>query len=137
MGESWHRIVDEVLSLATRAVWQRVTTLLTLLHDPWALNQVPHGSILGVGLRHVSIDRCLAAPCASSASYKRASLPVGRTMSMPFALLQSMLTTLQQNNSLSLAILTAVGYDYVLTFSNEIEYIWVGGHLFVKPTRYL
>jgi len=38
--------------------------------------------------------------------------------------LQSVLTSLQQNDYTTLAILTAVGYDYVLTFSNEIEYIW-------------
>ncbi|KAF8554013.1 hypothetical protein OG21DRAFT_1497329 [Imleria badia] len=37
---------------------------------------------------------------------------------------QSALTGLQQNDYVTLAILTAVGYDYVLTFSNEIEYIW-------------
>ncbi|KAF8547053.1 hypothetical protein OG21DRAFT_1490564 [Imleria badia] len=57
------------------------------------------------------------------------------------SLLQSMLTRLQQNDyvthrfilswaikftslPIAVAILTAVGYDYVLTFSNEIEYIW-------------
>ncbi|KAF8549537.1 hypothetical protein OG21DRAFT_1488441 [Imleria badia] len=33
--------------------------------------------------------------------------------------LQFALTTLQQNNSWSLAVLTAIGYDYILTFSNE------------------
>ncbi|KAI9566851.1 hypothetical protein HD554DRAFT_2272914 [Boletus coccyginus] len=38
--------------------------------------------------------------------------------------LQSELTALQQNNYVTLAILIAVGYDYVLTFSNEIEYFW-------------
>ncbi|KAN0092676.1 hypothetical protein V8E55_003460 [Tylopilus felleus] len=38
--------------------------------------------------------------------------------------LQSVLTSLQQNNCVTLAVLTAVGYDYVLTFSDEIEYIW-------------
>jgi hypothetical protein len=38
--------------------------------------------------------------------------------------LQSALTGLQQNNYLTLAILTAVGYDCVLAFTNEIEYIW-------------
>ncbi|KAF8548547.1 hypothetical protein OG21DRAFT_1516181 [Imleria badia] len=37
---------------------------------------------------------------------------------------QSALTSLRQNDYASLAILTAVGYDYVLTFSDEIEYIW-------------
>ncbi|KAF8553928.1 hypothetical protein OG21DRAFT_1175995 [Imleria badia] len=47
--------------------------------------------------------------------------------------IQSALTSLQQNNYVSLAILTALGHDYVLTFSNEIEYIWVSRHLaFVK-----
>ncbi|KAI9570974.1 hypothetical protein HD554DRAFT_2080217 [Boletus coccyginus] len=25
---------------------------------------------------------------------------------------------------MALAVITAVGYDYILTFSNEIEYIW-------------
>ncbi|KAF8553297.1 hypothetical protein OG21DRAFT_1261156 [Imleria badia] len=38
--------------------------------------------------------------------------------------LQSALTNLQQNDYVSLAIIAAVGYDYVLTFSNEIDYIW-------------
>ncbi|KAF8553300.1 hypothetical protein OG21DRAFT_1261554 [Imleria badia] len=38
--------------------------------------------------------------------------------------LQSALTSLQQSNYTTLAVLTAVGYDYVLTFPNEIEYIW-------------
>ncbi|KAF8547042.1 hypothetical protein OG21DRAFT_1517669 [Imleria badia] len=38
--------------------------------------------------------------------------------------LQSALTNLQQNNYLSLAMLIAAAYDYVLTFSDEIEYIW-------------
>ncbi|KAF8549538.1 hypothetical protein OG21DRAFT_1500343 [Imleria badia] len=32
--------------------------------------------------------------------------------------------TLQQYNHVSLVMLSAVGYDYILTFSNEIEYIW-------------
>ncbi|KAF8553298.1 hypothetical protein OG21DRAFT_1497777 [Imleria badia] len=40
------------------------------------------------------------------------------------AAVQSVLTNLQQNDYVSLAIVTAVGYDYVLTFSNEMEYIW-------------
>ncbi|KAF8554414.1 hypothetical protein OG21DRAFT_1094507 [Imleria badia] len=30
----------------------------------------------------------------------------------------------EQNDCVTLAILTVVGYDYMLTFSNEIEYIW-------------
>ncbi|KAI9566849.1 hypothetical protein HD554DRAFT_2315251 [Boletus coccyginus] len=38
--------------------------------------------------------------------------------------LQSELTALQQNNYVTLAILIAVGYDYVLTISDEIEYLW-------------
>ncbi|KAN0082772.1 hypothetical protein V8E55_008567 [Tylopilus felleus] len=38
--------------------------------------------------------------------------------------LQSALTSLQQNNYLSLVMFTAVGYDYVLTLSDEVEYIW-------------
>ncbi|KAI9567798.1 hypothetical protein HD554DRAFT_2263343 [Boletus coccyginus] len=38
--------------------------------------------------------------------------------------LQIALATNQQNNYMALAILTAVGYDYILTFSDEIEYIW-------------
>ncbi|KIJ08637.1 hypothetical protein PAXINDRAFT_18243 [Paxillus involutus ATCC 200175] len=32
----------------------------------------------------------------------------------------------QLNNYISVAIMTAVGYDYVLTLPNEIEYVWVG-----------
>ncbi|KAI9459539.1 hypothetical protein HD554DRAFT_2136627 [Boletus coccyginus] len=40
------------------------------------------------------------------------------------AALQSELTSLQQNNYVSLAMLVAAAYDYVLTFSDEIEYIW-------------
>ncbi|KAF8548553.1 hypothetical protein OG21DRAFT_1516190 [Imleria badia] len=43
---------------------------------------------------------------------------------MSSAPLQSALISLQQNNYLTLSIIAAVGYDYVLTFSNEIEYIW-------------
>ncbi|KAF8547040.1 hypothetical protein OG21DRAFT_1517663 [Imleria badia] len=38
--------------------------------------------------------------------------------------LQSALTNLRQNNYESLAMLIAAAYDYVLTFSDEIEYIW-------------
>ncbi|KAF8135142.1 hypothetical protein EV363DRAFT_1396592 [Boletus edulis] len=38
--------------------------------------------------------------------------------------LQSALTTLLQYDYLTISILTAVGYDYILTFSNEVEYIW-------------
>ncbi|KAF8553941.1 hypothetical protein OG21DRAFT_1164412 [Imleria badia] len=38
--------------------------------------------------------------------------------------LQSTLTTIRQNDYVALGIITAIGYDYVLTFSNEIEYIW-------------
>ncbi|KAF8135107.1 hypothetical protein EV363DRAFT_1213141 [Boletus edulis] len=38
--------------------------------------------------------------------------------------LQSAITTILQNNYVTLAILTAVVYDYVLIFSREIEYIW-------------
>ncbi|KAF8136545.1 hypothetical protein EV363DRAFT_1428926 [Boletus edulis] len=34
------------------------------------------------------------------------------------------LTALQQCNYATLAILTAVGYDYVLTFQDEVQYIW-------------
>ncbi|KAF8135155.1 hypothetical protein EV363DRAFT_1396599 [Boletus edulis] len=37
--------------------------------------------------------------------------------------LESM-TIIQQNNYITLVILTVIGYDYVLTLSNEIEYIW-------------
>ncbi|KAN0092668.1 hypothetical protein V8E55_003452 [Tylopilus felleus] len=37
---------------------------------------------------------------------------------------QFALLTLLQNDYLSVAMLTAVGYDYLLTFSDEIEYIW-------------
>ncbi|KAF8452901.1 hypothetical protein L210DRAFT_3639344 [Boletus edulis BED1] len=39
--------------------------------------------------------------------------------------IQSTLELLVLNNYLSLAIVTAVVYDYILTFSEEIEYIWV------------
>ncbi|KAF8552125.1 hypothetical protein OG21DRAFT_1486466 [Imleria badia] len=38
---------------------------------------------------------------------------------------QSALNSLQKNNYLSVAMLIAVVYDYVLTFSDEIEYIWM------------
>ncbi|KAF8446340.1 hypothetical protein L210DRAFT_2971433 [Boletus edulis BED1] len=38
--------------------------------------------------------------------------------------IQSTLELLVLNNYLSLAIVTAVIYDYILTFSREIEYIW-------------
>ncbi|KAF8442258.1 hypothetical protein L210DRAFT_3202434 [Boletus edulis BED1] len=34
------------------------------------------------------------------------------------------LTSLQQSNYATLAVLTAVGYDYVLTFPDEVRYIW-------------
>ncbi|KAF8442242.1 hypothetical protein L210DRAFT_3644387 [Boletus edulis BED1] len=37
--------------------------------------------------------------------------------------LESM-TIIQQNNYITFVILTVIGYDYVLSFSNEIEYIW-------------
>ncbi|KAF8552060.1 hypothetical protein OG21DRAFT_203068 [Imleria badia] len=37
---------------------------------------------------------------------------------------KSELNIVQQDNYQTLVILTAVAYDYVLTFSNEIEYIW-------------
>ncbi|KAF8552029.1 hypothetical protein OG21DRAFT_1486496 [Imleria badia] len=37
---------------------------------------------------------------------------------------QSALTALLQYDYVTFTILTAVGYDYVLTFSNEVEYIW-------------
>ncbi|KAF8124714.1 hypothetical protein EV363DRAFT_1435185 [Boletus edulis] len=66
-----------------------------------------------------------------SLSYKRAVLPAAlvivsyytsfKTMS---AALQSALTTIQQNDYLTLAAIIAAAYDYVLTFSKEIEYIW-------------
>ncbi|KAF9225021.1 hypothetical protein BS17DRAFT_60768 [Gyrodon lividus] len=37
---------------------------------------------------------------------------------------QSILAGLQFNNYISVAIATAVGYDYILTFPAEIEYVW-------------
>ncbi|KAN0092673.1 hypothetical protein V8E55_003457 [Tylopilus felleus] len=37
---------------------------------------------------------------------------------------QFALLTLLQNDDVSVAMLTTVGYDYLLTFSDEIEYIW-------------
>ncbi|KAN0092667.1 hypothetical protein V8E55_003451, partial [Tylopilus felleus] len=40
------------------------------------------------------------------------------------AALQSALTILQRDDYVTVAMLTAVGYDYILTFSNEIKYIW-------------
>ncbi|KAI9566859.1 hypothetical protein HD554DRAFT_2174024 [Boletus coccyginus] len=43
---------------------------------------------------------------------------------MSSSALQSELTNLQQNNYVTLAILISVGYDYVLTLSDEIEHIW-------------
>ncbi|KAF8442244.1 hypothetical protein L210DRAFT_938731 [Boletus edulis BED1] len=38
--------------------------------------------------------------------------------------LESALIGLLQNDYTTLAVLTAVGYDYILTLTNEIEYIW-------------
>jgi len=43
--------------------------------------------------------------------------------------LEEVIKAIQVNNYFSLAIITAVGYDYILTFSREIEYIWT------KPWR--
>ncbi|KAF8135139.1 hypothetical protein EV363DRAFT_1322588 [Boletus edulis] len=40
------------------------------------------------------------------------------------SVLQSMLASFRQNDYVTVTILTTVGYDYVLTFSNEVEYIW-------------
>ncbi|KAF8545985.1 hypothetical protein OG21DRAFT_1518414, partial [Imleria badia] len=60
-------------------------------------------------------------------SYKNDSLPFelwSKYFSTMSSALQSALTNLQQNNYLSLAMLVAAAYDYVLTFSDEIEYIW-------------
>ncbi|KAF8553999.1 hypothetical protein OG21DRAFT_1141071 [Imleria badia] len=37
---------------------------------------------------------------------------------------QSTLASLQQNDYVNLLVVTAVGYDYILTFSREVEYIW-------------
>ncbi|KAI9567800.1 hypothetical protein HD554DRAFT_2172869 [Boletus coccyginus] len=37
---------------------------------------------------------------------------------------QAVQTSITQNNSMALATLTAAGYDYILTFSDEIEYVW-------------
>ncbi|KAN0094509.1 hypothetical protein V8E55_002796, partial [Tylopilus felleus] len=38
--------------------------------------------------------------------------------------LQSIATGIVDNNYVTLVILTAVGYDYILTLWDEIEYIW-------------
>ncbi|KAF8553295.1 hypothetical protein OG21DRAFT_1485495 [Imleria badia] len=43
---------------------------------------------------------------------------------MSSALQYYALTTLFQYNYVTVSILTVVGYDYVLTFANEVEYIW-------------
>ncbi|KAF8442262.1 hypothetical protein L210DRAFT_3536182, partial [Boletus edulis BED1] len=40
------------------------------------------------------------------------------------SVLQSVLASFRQNDYVTVTILTTVGYDYVLTFSNEVEYIW-------------
>ncbi|KAF8452893.1 hypothetical protein L210DRAFT_2063237 [Boletus edulis BED1] len=39
--------------------------------------------------------------------------------------IQTTLELLVLNNYVSLIIVTAASYDYILTFSREIEYIWV------------
>ncbi|KAF8442257.1 hypothetical protein L210DRAFT_3202252 [Boletus edulis BED1] len=66
--------------------------------------------------------------CHSSCRAASAPMPITilrsvhqHTMS---SAIQSALTSLQQNNYVTLAILTVLGYDYALAFSNEIEYIW-------------
>ncbi|KAF8452703.1 hypothetical protein L210DRAFT_3639180 [Boletus edulis BED1] len=38
--------------------------------------------------------------------------------------LQSAVLSIVENNYITLGILTAIVYDYILTFSDEIEYIW-------------
>ncbi|KAF8558534.1 hypothetical protein OG21DRAFT_1068401 [Imleria badia] len=38
--------------------------------------------------------------------------------------IQSALEQLRSNDYISLAIITAVSYDYCLTFSKEVTYIW-------------
>ncbi|KAN0094507.1 hypothetical protein V8E55_002794 [Tylopilus felleus] len=38
--------------------------------------------------------------------------------------LQSAVTSIVDNNYVTLVILTAIGYDYILTFSDEIEFVW-------------
>ncbi|KAF9232808.1 hypothetical protein BU15DRAFT_67125 [Melanogaster broomeanus] len=38
--------------------------------------------------------------------------------------LQSVLASIQLNDYISVAIATALGYDYLLTFAQEIEYVW-------------
>ncbi|KIK97381.1 hypothetical protein PAXRUDRAFT_136390 [Paxillus rubicundulus Ve08.2h10] len=38
--------------------------------------------------------------------------------------IQSILAAIQLNDYQSVAIATAVGYDTILTFVNEIEYVW-------------
>jgi len=57
------------------------------------------------------------------------------------AALQSNLTNLQLANYVILVIISAIGYDYVLTLSREIEYIWSKPWTFVSTlfviVRYL
>jgi len=48
--------------------------------------------------------------------------------------LQSDVTMLQMKNYGTLVILAAVGYDYTLTFSDEIEHIWVSCSPFLTHT---
>ncbi|KIJ06838.1 hypothetical protein PAXINDRAFT_19964 [Paxillus involutus ATCC 200175] len=38
--------------------------------------------------------------------------------------IQSTLASIQLNDYVSVAIATAVVYDFILTFTNEIEYVW-------------
>ncbi|KIJ08288.1 hypothetical protein PAXINDRAFT_102632 [Paxillus involutus ATCC 200175] len=40
--------------------------------------------------------------------------------------IQSILTSVQLNDYASVAVATAVGYDFILTFINEIDHVWVG-----------
>ncbi|KAF8135063.1 hypothetical protein EV363DRAFT_1322397 [Boletus edulis] len=56
-------------------------------------------------------------------------------------MLQSAVVAIQQSDYLSVALVAAVGYDYVLTFSSEIEHIWSKPWTWVStlyiPVRYL
>ncbi|KAF8135064.1 hypothetical protein EV363DRAFT_1257036 [Boletus edulis] len=55
--------------------------------------------------------------------------------------LQSAVIAIQQNNYISVALITSVAYDYVLTFSSEVEHIWSKPWTWVStlyiPVRYL
>ncbi|KAF8126692.1 hypothetical protein EV363DRAFT_559280 [Boletus edulis] len=40
------------------------------------------------------------------------------------SLIQSALESIILNNDVSLVVVTAVAYDYILNFSREVDYIW-------------